>query len=197
VGLHRMFDDALGPLTAYGRHLLHLGESREFFILNRVPCFPDSHFFTCWPHGGGASVVNYILSSHNLLPFVDKFYVSPIPRADHALLSLCLRADTPPPASPPNTIFRFDEGDPDTFSTHFRQMLPPETQFSLLDSASTKYNCLSSTIWDATLTSYTHSTQFTSTSQKNKSFPMNRCYDKECKALHCQLRCNTLVSPSL
>jgi hypothetical protein len=72
-------------------------------------------------------------------------------------------------------------------STHLRPMLPSETQFSLLD-ASTKYDYLSSTIGDTTLKSHTHSTQYTSTSPKNKSCPMNKWYDEECKALHCQFR---------
>jgi hypothetical protein len=90
MGLHRMSEDALEPLTAYGRHLLHLGESQELLILNGLSGFPDSCFFMCWPHGGGVSVVDYVLSSHNLLPFINHFSVSPIPLADHALLSLSL-----------------------------------------------------------------------------------------------------------
>jgi hypothetical protein len=44
VGLHRMSDDALGPTTVYGKHLLQLGESQELLILNGLPCFPDSAF---------------------------------------------------------------------------------------------------------------------------------------------------------
>jgi hypothetical protein len=111
VGLHRMSDDALGPFTAYGRYLLHLGESQELLILNGLPCFPDSRFFTCRPHGGGASVVDYVLSSQNLLPFIRHFFVSPIPLADHALLSFSLWADTPPPTTPPpraHPILLFD-----------------------------------------------------------------------------------------
>jgi hypothetical protein len=76
VGLHWMSDDALGPLTAYGRHLLQLGESQELLILNGLPCFPNSRFFTCWPHGGGVSVVDYVLSSQNLLPFIRHFSIT-------------------------------------------------------------------------------------------------------------------------
>jgi hypothetical protein len=66
-------------------------------------------------------------------------------------------------------------------------MLPSKTQFSLLD-ASTKYDYLSSIIWDAELESYPHPTQSTSTSPKHKSCPMNRWYDEECKSLHHQLQ---------
>jgi hypothetical protein len=39
VGLHWMSDDALGPLTSYGWHLLHLGESQELLILEQAPMF--------------------------------------------------------------------------------------------------------------------------------------------------------------
>jgi hypothetical protein len=40
VGLQWASDDASGPLTGYGRHLLQLGESHELLILNGLPCFP-------------------------------------------------------------------------------------------------------------------------------------------------------------
>jgi hypothetical protein len=97
VGLQRLFDDVSGPLTGYGRHLLQLGESHELLILNDLSCFLESRFFTCRPHGGGASVVDYVLSSQALLPFIHHFSVTPITLADHALLSFFLQADTPPP----------------------------------------------------------------------------------------------------
>ena len=42
VGLHRILEDVLGPTTAYGKHLLQLGESHELLILNGLPRFPDS-----------------------------------------------------------------------------------------------------------------------------------------------------------
>jgi hypothetical protein len=104
VGLHRLSDDALGPITAYGRHLLQLGESQELLILNGLPCFPGSRFFTCRPHGGGTSVVDYVLSSQNLIPFIRHLSVSPIPLADHALLSFSLQFDPPHPNNPPSPL---------------------------------------------------------------------------------------------
>ena len=70
VGLHRFSEDSTGPTTAYGKHLLQLGESHGLLILNGIPRFPDSYFFTCRPHGGGASVVAYALASPNLLPYI-------------------------------------------------------------------------------------------------------------------------------
>jgi hypothetical protein len=63
VGLQQTLDGAFGALTGYGRHLLQLGGSHELLILNGLPCFPESRFFTCRPHGGGVSVVDYVLIS--------------------------------------------------------------------------------------------------------------------------------------
>ena len=91
IGLHQTSEDALGPTTVYGKYLLQLGGSHEFLILNGLPCFPDSHFFTCRPHGGGASVVDYALASQSLLPYIRDISILPIPLADHTLLSLSLQ----------------------------------------------------------------------------------------------------------
>lgn len=67
------------------------------------------------------------------------------------------------------------------------QDAPIGDPFSLLDSYSTKYTHLSSTIWEATFKFFPHSTRSTSISQKVRSFPMNKWYDDECKALHREL----------
>jgi len=67
IGMHRTSEDHLGPTIAYGRYLLQTGESHELVILNGLPCFPSSHFFTCRPFGGGASVVDYAIANPDLL----------------------------------------------------------------------------------------------------------------------------------
>lgn len=192
VGLHRISEDSSGPTTAYGKHLLQLGESHGLLILNGLPHFQDSQFFTCRPHEGGASVVDYALANPNLLPYIRNLFVSPIPLADHALLSLSLQFDPPQPAhpipqSPPRTSFRFHEGDPNIFSSFLCRMLPSEAQFSALDSTSAKYQCLSSTIWEAALQSFPHSTRTSSTSPKPGTCPRNKWYDTKCKSLHQEL----------
>ena len=87
----------------------------------------------------------------------------------------------PSPQSPLRTTFRFDAGNPDIFASTLRQILPPETQFSSLDFASDKYQCLSSAIWEVALKSFPHSTRTTS---KPGSCPMNKWYDEECKNFH-------------
>jgi hypothetical protein len=109
VGLHRMSDNALGPLTAYGWHLQHLRESQEFFILNGLPCFLDSLFFMCWPHNRGVSVVDYVLSSQNLLPFIHHFSVFVIPLQTMLFFPTLSKLTPPlpqhPSQGPSRTIF--------------------------------------------------------------------------------------------
>jgi hypothetical protein len=173
VGLHRMSNNALGLLKTYGRHPLHLGKSQELLILNGLPGFSNSRFFTCWPHGGGASVVDYVLSSHNLLPFIHHFYVSPIHLADHALLSFFLRADTPLPPGPTRHYLLLRQGGPEHLFYPLPTDAPIRDPVLLTDFSSTKYNYLTSTIWDATLKSYPDSTWSTFTSLKHNSCPMN------------------------
>ena len=90
VGMHRTSEDHLGLTTTYGKYLLQLGESHGLVILNSLPCFPSSHFFTCRPFGGGTSVVDYAIANPNILPYIKNFSVTPIPLADHALLSFSL-----------------------------------------------------------------------------------------------------------
>ena len=155
-------------------------------ILNGLPCFPDSHFFTYRPYGRGASVVDYVLTSHKLLPFIRHFSISPILLANHALFSFSLFHPSLPSRPTPNYLL-FDEGDLDIFSSTLRKMLQSKTQFSLLDYASTKYTCLSSAIWEATLKSFPHSTRSTSISPKVGSCAMNKWYVDECKTLHREL----------
>jgi len=65
-------------------------------ILNNLPCFPDSRFFTCQPHRGGVSVVDYVLSSHVLLSFIHHFSATTITFADYALPSFSFQDETPP-----------------------------------------------------------------------------------------------------
>lgn len=70
MGLHQLSDDALGPITAYGKDLLQLGESYELLIVNGLSYFLESCYFTCFPYSKGASVVNYVMSSQTILPFI-------------------------------------------------------------------------------------------------------------------------------
>lgn len=57
LGLLRASVDGDNPITAYARYLLQMGELHNLHILNEILCFLDSSKFTCFPHGGSASVV--------------------------------------------------------------------------------------------------------------------------------------------
>jgi hypothetical protein len=81
-------------------YFLHLGESQELLIMNELIGFPYSLLLMCWTHGGGGGVVDCVLFSHNLLPFINHFYVSPTPLPDHDLISLSLQDGTPLPPHP-------------------------------------------------------------------------------------------------
>ncbi|KAH9310534.1 hypothetical protein KI387_025569 [Taxus chinensis] len=94
---------------------------------------------------------------------------------------------------PPRTILKFREGDLETFSSHLRQLLPPESQFTSL-STNTKYDLLSSIIHKDALDSYPH---VTLTHHSKKTCPMNQWYDEDCKAVHRQLHFASVhASPS-
>ena len=74
MGLQRTSEDVLGPFSIYGRHLLQLCESSGLLILNGLSFLPGSDLFTYWPHCGGASVVDYVISTHS---FISSIPVSP------------------------------------------------------------------------------------------------------------------------
>lgn len=91
LGLQHTSEDHMGPLSTYGRYIFQLCESSNLVILNGLPCFLGSELFTCRPHGGGASVVDYALACVPFIPSIHSFTVTHLPLADHALLCLTLR----------------------------------------------------------------------------------------------------------
>jgi hypothetical protein len=118
VGLHRLLDDARGPISSYGKHLLHFGESHDLLILNGISCFIDSSGFTCFPHvGGRANVVDYILANQDMLWYICQLSITWIATVDQALLSFFLYVDPSQPLphplfplGPPCTAIFFNDG---------------------------------------------------------------------------------------
>ena len=45
----------------------------ELLIMKNIPCFLGSHRFTCFPHGGESSVVDYFMTSLDIIPFGAPF----------------------------------------------------------------------------------------------------------------------------
>ena len=60
-GFPHSFVDTHAPTTTYGRALSDLGCIHDMVIYNGIARWPASNSFTCFPHEGGASVVDYII----------------------------------------------------------------------------------------------------------------------------------------
>jgi hypothetical protein len=80
LDLHRVSNDALGLLSIYNKHPLHLGDSYELLILNVRPYFPASTGFNCFLHKGGVSAVDYVLTSQYLISFIHQFSITHVIR---------------------------------------------------------------------------------------------------------------------
>jgi len=129
VNLHKTLDDALGPLTPYNNHLLHLDESRELQILNGLLCFLDCNNFKCVPHSGGNNVVDHVLANKHLLPYIHHSSITSIPLVDHYRLSFSLKPNQLNPrvlvSLPPHQIalspchitLLFNDIDPNDFTS--------------------------------------------------------------------------------
>lgn len=109
------------PTSGYGRFLLELGETHNLLIFNGIVQFPQSDHHTYFPHVGGSSVVDYILSSPPLASHIHAFQVAHhLLLADHTHLTFSLGEHLPlssPPGVPtpraPRTTILFDrEHDP-------------------------------------------------------------------------------------
>ena len=191
MGLQHTSEDVLGPLSVYGRHLFQLCESSGLLILNGLSFLPGSDLFTCWPHCGGASVVDYVISSYSFISSISRFTISRLPFADHALLSISVCVSPHP--SPPllcqdssislPTRFNFPEGDGELFLCHLRRFLSPAS-FDESLAASDMFESLASAIWDSALLSIPHRSPSSSRAKRRNTCPMNKWFDTDCKAFH-------------
>ena len=191
MGLQRTSEDVLGPFSVYGRHLLQLCESSGLLILNGLSFLPGSDLFTCWPHCGGASVVDYVISSPSFISSIRSFTISHLPLADHALLSIsiCASPHSSPPLLCPTSVislptrFHYPKSDGELFTYHLRRLLSPA---SFDDSLATSdmFDSLASAIWDFALLSIPHRSPLSLTTNRQNTCPMNKWFDAECKAFH-------------
>jgi hypothetical protein len=86
MGLQCTSEDVLGPLFGYGCHLLQLYESSGLLILNDLSFFPGSDLFTYRLHCGGASVVDYVISSHSFISSIRSLTISHLPMGGKIVL---------------------------------------------------------------------------------------------------------------
>ena len=86
---HRLSDDKM--LNENGRELLELCKTTNLFIVNgRVGCAPDSSF-TCHT-ARGQSVVDYIITSADILSNVASFHIDPNnPLSDHCCVCATIK----------------------------------------------------------------------------------------------------------
>lgn len=59
-GTSRTSASKKAPITTYGHAFLDMGRTFELVIYNGMGKWPSSSGFTYIPHGGGASIVNYL-----------------------------------------------------------------------------------------------------------------------------------------
>ena len=99
----RRSQDARSSVNASGRRLLTLCMRLGLRIANgRVP--GDEHgALTFVGRGGGTSLIDYVLSSPNIMPLIQELHVRAAPESDHLAVHLRLRSLTavPPPRDPP------------------------------------------------------------------------------------------------
>jgi hypothetical protein len=187
VNLHRISNDAWDPLQCM---TCILDESHELLILNGFPCFLDSSRVSCYPNSGWPSVVDCVLTNRDLLPYICQFFITLIPLAYRALLSISLKANHPPLLTlqaPLVLLSRLMMGIWMPFlPTSSRFFSSPNFLLLVLGvwRTSSKYDHLSFAIWEAIHNSYPHTTRSPSCPLSFGSSLMNKWYDDDCKAHH-------------
>ena len=61
--------------TGSWRYLIDMGTTHGLAILNGLQSFLASNGFTCFWHGDGASIVDYVLAQPNLIPSIQDLTV--------------------------------------------------------------------------------------------------------------------------
>ncbi|KAJ7566056.1 hypothetical protein O6H91_02G086500 [Diphasiastrum complanatum] len=187
MGVTRNLEDSLGPTTPYGEHLLQFGEAHELAIYNGLTCWPESGSYTCHPHSGGHSVVDYLMGSPSSIPLIFDFHVSPTTLSDHSFLSFAIGRLPPPQPSSHPLLTRAPRC---TFSSLYTPVYQ-EFLTSLLHSfphdstVETQAAFLSTSLHSATSLAFPskpHKSRGTRSSSIRPPHPP--WYDAECRSLH-------------
>ena len=106
MGSQRTSQDARS-ITEYGRCFLDLGAMHELLIFNGMSRWPSSDSLTCFPHGGGASTVDYLMGSPALMRHIHDFAIPPPPiGADRTYLTFTISyTPLPPTPDPPISTY--------------------------------------------------------------------------------------------
>ncbi|MCO5554194.1 hypothetical protein L7F22_007721 [Adiantum nelumboides] len=93
IGVSRLSADGGQDNTGYGRHLLELGRRHHLVIYNGMARWPDSGGFTCFPHSGRESTMDYLMGSTQTAELIHSFSIARTPiGADHTYLTFSLLA---------------------------------------------------------------------------------------------------------
>eukprot|EP01018_Ginkgo_biloba_P032102 Gb_01094 [translate_table: standard] len=104
LGFHKVSSNMV-DITLYGKHVLGLYKAHDLIIFNGIAHFTDSWHYTYFPRAGGTGVVDYILTTPALLPFILHFSVSPrLPLEDRAYLTLAFPLAKSPLTHPTTTL---------------------------------------------------------------------------------------------
>ena len=95
LGITRTSKDQGADATSFGHHLLELGSRHQMIIYNGLAKWPGSEELTCFPHGGGESIVDYLIGRPEATHMINSFWVTPCPIfVDHSFLYFELKCDT-------------------------------------------------------------------------------------------------------
>ena len=192
LGITRTSKDQGADATSFGHHLLELGSRHQMIIYNGLAKWPGSDELTCFPHGGGASTVDYLIGRPEATHMVDSFRVAPCPiGADHSFLYFELKCDTSHAtnSSQPthHTIIHFTHELADIYSRHV------QTHLSSFDSSLPLEN-LTTTLTHILQSAAISSFPYTKASSHGRigSMPQNKWYDEDCRELYRQLKVSRL-----
>ena len=79
-----------------------MGPTHDLVIFNGMSLWPSSSIFTCFPHGGGASIVNYLTESPTLAPHITDFHITLLlPDANQTYIVFNILTSQPIPNTTP------------------------------------------------------------------------------------------------
>ena len=95
IGMTHRSKDEVAEATSFGHHLLELGSWHQMIIYNGLAKWSGLEELTCLPHGGGESIVDYLIGRPEATHMINSFRVAPCPiGAYHSFLYFELKCDT-------------------------------------------------------------------------------------------------------
>ncbi|MCO5562396.1 hypothetical protein L7F22_016023 [Adiantum nelumboides] len=188
MGVSRLSADGGQDNTGYGRYLLELGSRHHLVIYNGMAMWPDSGGFTCFPHSGGESTVDYLMGSTQTSELIHSVSIARTPiGADHTYLTSSLLAthlvDPLPSPTHTYTTISFTHELTPVYIHHLHEHLIHLDPTTPLDTLTTD---ITSILHESATQSFPH--RIHTHPPRTGTMPQNRWYDDECRNLHRHLR---------